>query len=584
MAAHAQLANGTARDGASGVHVLVGGFVGRFDLDGAGRTDLFGGRAGVGFGQIAQVTGFYWRGFDRSADSITADNAWGGELQFNLNAGFGLTPFITGGVARVHNDGSTNQTAAIAGAGLTFPLGPVLLHAGARDYMFGVTGLAGDDSPDEVTHNWLYSAGVKFAIGARRRRSAIVAAPPPPEQAALRDANARLAALRDSLYLAASATDPADTAALRARMIAIDSLVTQRNYQSGRSIEIPIPTEGSITLRYGPERPAAAQPIVVTAPGTVPVADVVSQSALSPLPAAPAGATLDDPATQAWLRQVVAAQVAEQVARQMASRPAAAPALTQAQLDAISQRVLDGVIASVVPQLDAAQARRMAELRDDLRVALTEQRADFARTAAAGAASRPPAASAGAVIPRADEIPAANIVDPGIDEAGSVRAAADRARADAAIAATRAEAAQRSAITRTVSEYPRFLAAAETDRGPAAVVGDAAFESGMVLVSSAARPAVESMADVLRAHPDRRIYIQGHTDGAGGELENQRLSELRAEAVRSLLVQAGIETDRLFAIGYGQARPIADNATPGGRALNRRVEIVIGESRSAAAR
>jgi outer membrane protein OmpA-like peptidoglycan-associated protein len=135
-----------------------------------------------------------------------------------------------------------------------------------------------------------------------------------------------------------------------------------------------------------------------------------------------------------------------------------------------------------------------------------------------------------------------------------------------------------------VAEQSRFLTAAETNRGPAAVLADAAFESGAALVSGNARPVIAAVAEWLRAHPDRRIYIHGHTDGVGTELANQRLSELRAEAVRSLLVQEGVESDRLFAVGYGQGRPVSDNATDRSRALNRRVEIVIGESRSVAAR
>jgi outer membrane protein OmpA-like peptidoglycan-associated protein len=576
-------------DGASGVHALVGGFVGRFDLDDGGSTDLFGGRAGIGLGQIAHITGFYWRGFDRSADSITADQAWGGELQLNLNAGFGLTPYLTGGIGRVQQEGSEGQTTAIAGGGVMFPLGPVLVHAGARDYMFGVTGL-GDDEADGVTHNWLYSAGVTFAIGARRRRAAIVAAPLPPDPATLRDADARLAALRDSLFLAGDGSRIAasDSALMLARLATFDSLVSHRSYHSAQSIQIPIPTEGSITLRYGPDRPAAAAPIVVTTPGAGRADVPATASAATILPQIPAGVTLDDPAAQAWLRQLVAAQVAEQVGSERAALPAQSAALTQAQLDAIVQRVINGVMASVVPQLDAAQARRMDVLRDELRVAIADARVTPLQPEGRAAQAAPIAAPPAAPIPAPGVTARDAVPDTRIDDearaAETARVAEERERADAALALTRAEAAQRAALALTVDAHARFLSGAETDRGPAAVIGDAAFETGVALVSNTARQAVEAVADVLRAHPDHRIYIQGHTDGAGDELANQRLSELRAEAVRSLLVQSGIETDRLFAIGYGQARPVADNSSPAGRALNRRVEIVIGEPRSVAAR
>ena len=236
----------------SGIHLLAGGFAGRFDLDGAGETDLFGGQAGVGFCELLQLTGFYWRGFDRSEDAVTADHAWGGEVQFNLNTGFGLTPFVTGGIARVET-GESDQTAALAGAGLTFPLGPVLLHVAARDYMFGVTGLENDESPENVTHNWLYSAGVKFALGTRRRGPTVAAAPARDERA-LRASQAELEALRDSVRRAGGAPAAWPRAA-GDTMDAPRYVDAPRTYQSAERIEVPIPTEARCdTVRSGLQR------------------------------------------------------------------------------------------------------------------------------------------------------------------------------------------------------------------------------------------------------------------------------------------------------------------------------------------
>ena len=556
------------RSQSSGIHFLAGGFVGRFDLDGAGRTDLFGGRAGVGYGELLQLTGFYWRGFDRSADSVTADRAWGGELQFNLNSGFGVTPFLTGGIARVRTGELEDQTAALAGAGLTLPLWRVLLHVAVRDYMFGITGLENDDSPDDVTHNWLYSAGVKFALGQRRRDTGPVAVAPRDDRA-LQEARAELTELRDSVRLAGRdsvwrigrdsvrlAGGEPDARDTRARSLADDG-ATPRNYQSAERIEIPLPTEGSITLRYGPERTANAGPLVVSVPGaSTPLATVAGETRAAPgAPPPPPGATLDDPATQAWLQQQVASQVAQQLAR----TPAATSALTTAQLDALAQRVLDGVLATVVPRLEAAQARRIDDLRADLRVALQQQR--VAGRADVAVEQTP------FVPPTAQPAPATT-VEP------AVPAPAQRVPAeDVAAEAARAEAALRASLGAIVTAHPAYLTSRETERGRAAVVGEAAFESGAALVSSGARPAIRALAATLQAHPDRRVYIQGHTDAVGDELSNQRLSELRAEAVRSLLVQEGVAADRLYAIGYGQARPVADNATPhrGARRLPRAV-------------
>ncbi len=70
-----------------------------------------------------------------------------------------------------------------------------------------------------------------------------------------------------------------------------------------------------------------------------------------------------------------------------------------------------------------------------------------------------------------------------------------------------------------------------------------------------------------------RFEVEGHTDASGSDAVNQPLSERRAIAVRDHLVARGIESYALTARGYGSSRPVADNATPEGRARNRRVEF-----------
>lgn len=581
-----------------GVHVVIGGFAGRLDLHAAGQTDLLGGRAGIGFGELGQLTGYYWRGFDRSAEAVTADYAWGGELQFNLNTGFGVTPFVVGGIARVNMDESPAQTAAVAGAGLTLPLGPVLLHAGARDHMFGVNGLSDDDSPEEVTHNWQYSAGVTFALG-RRRAATVVAAPPAvvsaqleEERAALDATAAELRALRDSLA-AAGAISPD----LRERLTILDTARAGRSYHSAERIEVPIPTEGSITLRYGPET-AAAAPVVLMTPGAVAAGAAARDPVASAVPAAPPpvatppaatppalAATLQDPANRAWLQQLVAAQVAQE----LALRPTGAQAVSQAQLDAMTQRVQDGVIAAIVPRLDASQAQRMNALREDLRVALSSQRDELfgeiarLRSGVAAPVAVVPATVAPPAAP-ADPARAPRVAPPETPAPPPPVAAAAEPGPDDDVVTGLSIAEARTILAGIAANHPMYLSAAETERGPAAVLGDGAFETGAALIAGPAHSAVSAVAELLRAHPDRRVYVHGHTDAVGAELQNQQLSELRAEAVRSLLVQAGVDADRIFAIGYGLARPVADNETIRGRALNRRVEIVIGESRVTVAR
>jgi outer membrane protein OmpA-like peptidoglycan-associated protein len=75
--------------------------------------------------------------------------------------------------------------------------------------------------------------------------------------------------------------------------------------------------------------------------------------------------------------------------------------------------------------------------------------------------------------------------------------------------------------------------------------------------------------------PNSKMVVEGHTDSQGQPSFNQDLSQKRADAVRTYLVSRGISSDRITAQGYGLARPIADNASPEGRANNRRVEIVV---------
>ena len=75
------------------------------------------------------------------------------------------------------------------------------------------------------------------------------------------------------------------------------------------------------------------------------------------------------------------------------------------------------------------------------------------------------------------------------------------------------------------------------------------------------------------ANPDIRIEIAGYTDATGSAAVNLKLSQGRAAAVRSYLARKGVSPTRTIARGYGPRNPIATNATPAGRAQNRRVEL-----------
>ncbi|AQZ34497.1 hypothetical protein BHQ29_15240 [Pseudomonas sp. LPH1] len=87
---------------------------------------------------------------------------------------------------------------------------------------------------------------------------------------------------------------------------------------------------------------------------------------------------------------------------------------------------------------------------------------------------------------------------------------------------------------------------------------------------------IKALADFMKQYPQTSTVVEGHTDSVGSDAYNQGLSERRASAVRDVLVnQYGVESGRVQAVGYGESRPVADNATADGRAINRRVEAEV---------
>jgi len=97
--------------------------------------------------------------------------------------------------------------------------------------------------------------------------------------------------------------------------------------------------------------------------------------------------------------------------------------------------------------------------------------------------------------------------------------------------------------------------------------------------SAAVQPSVlgdlRAVARNLTEYPDSTVTVTGHTDDTGSAEYNQALSERRAESVKSVLVQQGVASARVRAVGRGETQPVATNSTPEGRQQNRRVEIII---------
>ena len=101
------------------------------------------------------------------------------------------------------------------------------------------------------------------------------------------------------------------------------------------------------------------------------------------------------------------------------------------------------------------------------------------------------------------------------------------------------------------------------------------FEFNSAQLTAQSYPILFYAVQNLNDNPDIKVEIQGHTDNIGSNEYNMKLSQRRAETVRDYLVSKGIDPSRLTVKGYGETMPIADNNTPEGRALNRRIEFKI---------
>ncbi|GAB2836143.1 OmpA family protein [Ferruginibacter profundus] len=106
-------------------------------------------------------------------------------------------------------------------------------------------------------------------------------------------------------------------------------------------------------------------------------------------------------------------------------------------------------------------------------------------------------------------------------------------------------------------------------------------EKQIVFETNAAilKPESTAALEIIKKYLDDKSYIsllrvECHTDNTGGNDANQTLSEKRALAVCKALVKMGVDCKRLLAVGFGSTKPVEDNATPAGKAANRRVSFV----------
>lgn len=132
------------------------------------------------------------------------------------------------------------------------------------------------------------------------------------------------------------------------------------------------------------------------------------------------------------------------------------------------------------------------------------------------------------------------------------------------------------AMVETVEPTPTPVTEPEPVAEPVRVELDVKFDFDRAEVKQDSIDDIRDLADFMKQYGQTSTVVEGHTDSVGTDAYNQRLSERRANAVRDVLVnQHGLDSSRVDAVGYGESRPVADNSTDAGRAINRRVEAEV---------
>jgi outer membrane protein OmpA-like peptidoglycan-associated protein len=122
----------------------------------------------------------------------------------------------------------------------------------------------------------------------------------------------------------------------------------------------------------------------------------------------------------------------------------------------------------------------------------------------------------------------------------------------------------------------KSLAVKSEDRGTVITLsGGVIFATGQATILGGARAQLDQVAEALKSQAEHHFSVEGHTDNQGTDAINSKLSTRRANAVRDYLIAHGVAPAAITANGFGSSRPIGDNRTSEGRAMNRRVEIVV---------
>lgn len=156
-------------------------------------------------------------------------------------------------------------------------------------------------------------------------------------------------------------------------------------------------------------------------------------------------------------------------------------------------------------------------------------------------------------------------------EADRNRAAADSAEQQR----LKAEREKEELRARLLQQLNTILETRDTARGLIVNMSDVLFDSGRFTLRPGAREKLAKISGIVLAYPELKLEVEGHTDSVGADSYNQKLSEQRAKSVSDYLTKAGISSESVTAVGFGESAPVADNANAAGRQQNRRVELVV---------
>jgi outer membrane protein OmpA-like peptidoglycan-associated protein len=206
---------------------------------------------------------------------------------------------------------------------------------------------------------------------------------------------------------------------------------------------------------------------------------------------------------------------------------------------------------------------------------VAERKAQLAVALASAAASDAEKAASTVALERAR---ATKLVVAGEDLEASQNALA-RSQSDLERASTELSGSEQARLAAEERATSALAALADAKQEPRGLVitlsGSVLFQTDDATLLPNARTRLDQVSDALLTHPDRHLVVEGHTDSRGDDAYNLELSQRRAESVREVIVARGYRAELVIAKGIGEARPVADNATPEGMANNRRVEIIV---------